>query len=90
MADSGEILAAPQAGIGCSVKPSASIARAAVVASRIGDTNFESDLLGSARHRQAIQQEGPVLVDDIEQSSRWLGVRGCHSLKFPKNSLIAR
>jgi hypothetical protein len=33
-------------------------------------------------HRQAIQQEGPILVDDIEQPSGWLGVGGGHSLKL--------
>ena len=37
----------------------------AVVDAR-GDMNFESGLARGASHRQAIQQEGPILVDDIE------------------------
>ena len=88
MADSGEI-PPRRKGIGCSVKSFSFDGSRAIVDAR-GDMDFEAGPLCSAGHRQAIQQEGPILVDDIEQSSRWFGVRGCHSLKFPEIGLIAR
>ena len=57
--------------------------RRALVDAR-GDMNIEAAPLCGSSHWQAIEQEGPILVDDIEQSSRGCGVRGCHPLKFPK------
>jgi hypothetical protein len=46
--------------------------------------NFEAGFSCSPSHRQAIQQEGPILVDDVKQSSSRLGRIGGHSLTFPE------
>jgi hypothetical protein len=55
-------------------------ARAAVDAR--GDMNLESCLARGASHRQAIKQEGPILVGDVEQSSGWPGFRWYIHSKF--------
>src|ERR1700733_11250907 len=61
-------------------RESLSFDRTRAVVDARSDVNFKAGLLCGAGHRQAIQQEGPILVDDIEQSSGWLGVSSRHSI----------
>ena len=59
--------------------------RARAVIDARGDMNLIARPLCGAGHRQAVEEEGPILVDDIEQSSRGLDVSGVHSLEFPES-----